>query len=305
VESVNTICCVGDIITDVLAALLAPLAPESDTPAHIQVTGGGQAANTASWLAASGADVVLVGAIGDDQAGRDRVAELTSLGVRVAAQVCPGSATGAIVVLSTLHGRSMITDRGANLLLSPESVEAGLSGVSRLHLSAYTLLDPGSRAAGRHALDQALARGIAISVDAASAHPLEQVGPELFLSWVRGTQVLLANSDEARVLAGDGEPEDQARRLADAIGGSAIVKLGARGAVWALANNEMLSAPAPEVSPLDTTGAGDAFAAGLLGALAAGASPEKALSLATALGSQAVTTLGARPPVRTPSEVGR
>jgi ribokinase len=301
----NTICCVGDITTDVLAALLAPMAPESDTPAHIQVTGGGQAANTAAWLAASGADVVLVGAIGDDQAGRDRVAELTSAGVRVRAQVCPGSATGAIVVLSTLHGRSMITDRGANLLLSPQSVDSGLSGVSRLHLSAYTLLDPGSRRAGRHALEQALARGIAISVDAASAHPLKQVGPELFFSWVRGAQVLLANSDEARVLAGDGTPEEQARRLADEVGGSAIVKLGLNGAVWALAGGETISAPAPSVQPLDTTGAGDAFAAGLLGALAAGASPQEALEAATALGSQAVTTLGARPPARDHAEVGR
>ncbi|NUR72509.1 MAG: ribokinase [Hamadaea sp.] len=301
----TTICCVGDIITDVLAALQAPLAPESDTPAHIQVAGGGQAANTASWLAASGADVVLVGAIGDDQSGRDRVAELTAAGVRVAAQVCPGSATGAIVVLSTLHGRSMITDRGANLLLTPESVAAGLSDAGRLHLSAYTLLDPGSRRAGRYALDQALARGIAVSVDAASAHPLEQVGPELFFSWVRGTQILLANSDEARVLAGDGTPEEQARRLADAVEGSAVVKLGGRGAVWALPDGETISAPAPEVRTLDTTGAGDAFAAGLIGALAAGASPEKALEAATALGSQAVTTLGARPPVRVPSEVGR
>ncbi|MEV0270730.1 PfkB family carbohydrate kinase [Hamadaea sp. NPDC050747] len=301
---VTTICCVGDIITDVLAALLAPLAPDSDTPAHIQVVGGGQAANTASWLAASGADVVLVGAVGDDQAGRERVAELTAAGVRVAAQVCPGAATGAIVVLSTLHARSMVTDRGANLLLTPESVEAGLSNAGRLHLSAYTLLDPGSRPAGRHALDQALARGIPVSVDAASAHPLEQVGAELFFSWVRGAQVLLANSDEARVLAGEGSPEEQARRLADAVGGSAVVKLGAGGAVWALPDGELLTAPAPEVRPLDSTGAGDAFAAGLIGALAAGASPEQALNAATALGSQAVTTLGARPPVRVPSEVG-
>ena len=298
------ILCVGDIITDVLAALLAPLAPDSDTPARIQVAGGGQAANTAAWLAASGAEVTLVGAVGDDQAGRDRIAELTAAGVHVAAQVCPGVATGAIVVLSTEAGRTMITDRGANLLLSPQAVQDGLDGAGRLHLSAYTLLDPGSRDAGLHALAQAQAHGIKVSVDAASAQPLRQVGPQVFLSWVRGAHVLLTNSDEAQVLAGDGPPQEQAGRLAAATGGSAIVKLGAGGAVWALPSGELLSEPAPRVTPVDTTGAGDAFAAGLLAALAAGARPDQALRAATALGARAVTSFGARPPARIDAEVG-
>jgi ribokinase len=299
------IVCVGDIITDVLAVLLAPLAPDSDTPARIQVAGGGQAANTAAWLAASGAQVTLVGAVGDDQAGRDRIAELTAAGVHVAAQVCPGAATGAIVVLSTDAGRTMVTDRGANLLLSPQAVQDGLDGAGRLHLSAYTLLDAGSRDAGLHALAQAQARGIKVSVDAASAQPLRHVGPQVFLSWVRGADVLLTNADEAQVLAGDGPPQEQARRLAAATGGSAIVKLGARGAVWALPTGELLSRPAPQVTPVDSTGAGDAFAAGLLAALAAGAQPDEALRAATALGAQAVTSLGARPPARMGAEVAR
>jgi sugar/nucleoside kinase (ribokinase family) len=299
------ILCVGDIVTDVLAALLAPLAPDSDTPARIQVSGGGQAANTASWLAASGAEVTLVGAVGDDQAGRDRIAELTAAGVQAAAQICPGASTGAIVVLSTEHGRTMITDRGANLLLNPQAVDSGLDGAGRLHLSAYPLLDPGSRHAGLHALAQARARGIPASVDAASAEPLRQVGAQAFLSWVRGADVLLTNADEAQVLAGDGSAEEQARRLAAATGGSAIVKLGARGAVWALPSGELLGATAPQATSVDTTGAGDAFAAGLLAALVRGAAPQEALRAAAALGTQAVTALGARPPARVGAEVGR
>lgn len=287
------IVCVGDVVTDVLAAVHGPVAPGSDTPAAIQVCGGGQAANTASWLAAAGAPVTLVAAIGDDQAGRDRVAELAAAGVQVAAQVCPGVSTGAVVVLTDHGERTMITDRGANLLLSAESVDAALAGAAWLHLSAYTLL--GGQEIGRHALAQARALGIRVSVDAASAQPLRDVGAPAFLSWVRPADVLFTNADEAAVLAGRGPARDQALALAEAVGGSAVVKLGAGGAVWAFANGDVYAAPAPEVAAVDTTGAGDAFAAGLLAALASGRDPATALHEAVRWGSRAVTSLGARP----------
>ena len=287
------IVCVGDIVTDVLASVHGPIAAGSDTPASIRVGGGGQAANTAAWLAAAGADVTLVAAVGDDQAGRDRVAELTAAGVRVAAQVCPGASTGAIVVLSDHGDRTMLTDRGANLLLAADSVDAVLPGASWLHLSAYTLM--GMPDLGLHALARARAHGLGVSVDAASAQPLREVGADSFLSWVRPTDVLFTNADEAAVLAGGrGPAREQALALAEAVGGSAVVKLGAGGAVWAR-GGEVLAAPAPEVTTIDTTGAGDAFAAGLLAGLAAGRDPARALHEAVEWGSRAVTSLGARP----------
>jgi ribokinase len=288
------IVCVGDIVTDVLAALQGPIAPGSDTPARIRVAGGGQAANTASWLAAAGAPVTLVAAIGDDRAGQDRVAELTAAGVTVAAQVCPGASTGAIVVLTDRGDRTMLTDRGANLLLSADSVDAVLAGASWLHLSAYTLM--GMPELGRHVLAQARAHGLGVSVDAASAQPLREVGARSFLSWVRPADVLFTNADEAAVLAGRGPAREQALALAEAVGGAAVVKLGARGAVWAR-DGEVFAAPAPEVATVDTTGAGDAFAAGLLAGLTAGRTPSEALHEAVRWGSRAVTSLGARPPV--------
>jgi sugar/nucleoside kinase (ribokinase family) len=124
---------------------------------------------------------------------------------------------------------------------------------------------------------------------------LRDVGAPAFLSWVRPADVLFTNADEAAVLAGRGPAREQALALAEAIGGSAVVKLGARGAVWARGDGQVLAAPAPEVTTIDTTGAGDAFAAGLLAALAAGQEPAAALHAAVALGARAVTSLGARP----------
>jgi ribokinase len=273
---------VGDLITDVVAVLDAVPAPGSDTPARIRTTGGGQAANTAAWLAKQGVPVTLVAAAGDDDAGRARVAELAAAGVTCAVRHHPGVPTGTVVVLTHDGERTMITDRGANLRLHPSDVDSAFTpDTVHLHLSGYPLLDEGSRAAGLHALQEARSRGITSSVDAASVHPLRQVGVPAFLSWVRGVDLLLANRDEAALLAG---PAPYA----------VVVKLGADGALWTAPDREPVTVPADPVDVVDTTGAGDAFAAGLLAAWLAGADPASALRAGARLGAAAVRTLGAR-----------
>jgi sugar/nucleoside kinase (ribokinase family) len=282
---------VGDLVTDVLAVLRAPLATGSDTPATVYVSGGGQAANTAAWLAWLRRPVTFVGAVGDDQAGRDRLAELRAAGVHTVVSVRPGASTGSIVVLTHGGERTMISDRGANLLLAPSDVDIAIAGAgaTNLHLSGYTLLDQASRPAGRAALAAAKAAGLRTSVDAASAVPL-LAAPD-FLSWVRGTDLLIANADEAQALIGSADPSV----LAEATGGEAVVKLGAQGALWAGPGGVTHVAIEP-VHVVDATGAGDAFAAGLLAAWSSGAGPRDALAEGCRLGSYAVGVIGARPP---------
>ncbi|BCJ42281.1 ribokinase [Actinoplanes ianthinogenes] len=287
---------VGDLVTDVLVEHDGPIQPGSDTAAAIRVAGGGQAANTAAWLASAGQPVTLVAAVGDDRAGRDRVAELATAGVRDAIQVRAGAATGSVVVLTGAGERTMITDRGACLLLDPAHVTAAIAGVpgAHLHLSGYPLLHAGSRPAGLAALAAARDHGLTVSVDAASAAPLRAAGPEAFLAWVRGADLLLCNADEADVLAGPGSPAAQAARLTDFVQ-HAVVKRGAGGAVWATRDGGSWSAPAVPVPVKDPTGAGDAFAAGLLKSWLAGDPPDTALAAGAALGATAVQLLGARP----------
>lgn len=289
---------VGDVVTDVLAVLDAPLAAGSDTPASIRLTGGGQGANTAAWLAWCGLPVLLVGAVGDDPAGADQVSELTRSGVRCAVARYPDVPTGTVVVLASGTQRSMIADRGANLRLTPADVDAALTDapdIGHLHLSAYTLLDPDSRPAGRHALAVARDRGLTTSVDVASAQPLRAVGAAAFTAWVRGVDLLLANEDEAAVLVGDRPVAEQARALAG-LAGAAVVKRGARGAVWVGPDGAGIAVPGEPVRALDPTGAGDAFAAGLLAGWLTGRPPAAALRAGAAAGAVAVTRLGARPP---------
>ncbi|MET8349294.1 MULTISPECIES: PfkB family carbohydrate kinase [unclassified Micromonospora] len=288
---------VGDLITDVVAVLSGPPAAGSDTAADITLGGGGQAANTAAWIAAQGVDVTLVGAVGNDDAGRDRVAELDRAGVDCAVDRVEGVPTGTVIVLATDGERTMISQRGANLRLSAEHVERALAAVpdaGHLHLSAYTLLDTESRGAGLRALAAARERGLTTSVDAASAAPLRRVGAAAFLGWVRDVDLLLVNADEATVLAGGLDPAAQGRALS-ATARRVVVKRGAAGAVWVDRSAPVCVAPARRVAVVDVTGAGDAFAAGLLTAWLAGAAPTAALNRAADLGAVAVSTVGARP----------
>ncbi|WFE49632.1 PfkB family carbohydrate kinase [Micromonospora sp. WMMD1155] len=288
---------VGDVITDVVAVLSGPLAAGSDTGAEISLGGGGQAANTAAWIAAQRVDVTLVGAVGDDDAGRDRVAELTRAGVDCAVERIEGVPTGTVIVLAADDERSMVSQRGANLRLSGAHVERAIAAApdaGHLHLSAYTLLDAGSRGAGLRALAAARERGLTISVDAASAAPLRRVGAAVFLSWVRDIDLLLVNADEATALAGGLDPAAQGRVLS-ATARRVVVKRGAAGAVWVDRSAAVHAVAARRTAVVDVTGAGDAFAAGLLTAWLAGAGPAAALNRATDLGALAVSTAGARP----------
>jgi sugar/nucleoside kinase (ribokinase family) len=297
---VTKIIVVGDIVTDIVAVVAGPIAHGSDTSAAIVATGGGGGANTAAWLAAAGVDVTLCGVVGDDDAGDIRLAELEVRGVTCSVRREPDAATGSIVVLANGAERTMLTDRGANERLTADDVDAALASARdavHLHLSGYALLDTASRPAALHALSAAAERGLTTSVDAASAGPLRQVGGQSFLEWVRATDALFVNVDEARALldTGESDPSVLARSLARWCG-IAIVKLGPAGATsYIVGSREVVSVTAPEVQALDATGAGDAFAAGYLAAWLAGASGGDALSVGAEMGALAVSSIGARP----------
>ncbi|WP_213450935.1 carbohydrate kinase family protein [Rhizomonospora bruguierae] len=294
---------VGDLVTDVLAAPAGPVAPGTDTPAHIRVTGGGQAANTAVWLAAAGTPVTLVAVVGDDTAGRTRRAELADAGVDRAVRACAERPTGTIVVLAGGGDRTMLSDRGATLSLTSADIDAGLTpDAGHLHLSGYPVFAPETYEAARHALAAAHRQGMTTSVDAASAAPLRQFGAAAFLDCVRGVDLLLANEDEAETLTGSADPAVAGRRLAETVG-VAVVKLGRDGALWCGRDGTLLRVPAEAVDPVDATGAGDAFAAGLLACWTAGGDPTAALRAGAHFGARAVTSLGARP--ADPSSPGR
>ncbi|MGK5112648.1 MULTISPECIES: carbohydrate kinase family protein [unclassified Geodermatophilus] len=253
---------VGDLATDVVVVLSGEPAPESDRPARIRTRGGGAGANVAAHLAALGVPVVFAGCTGDDPAGIGLVTELGAAGVTPAVRTVPGVPSGTVVSLVEPGGRrSMLADRGANLELRPDDVPPLPPG-GHLHLSGYTLLDPRPRAAGLAALAAAAAAGGTVSVDPASTGPLARYGVDRWLADTAATTLVLPNAAEARLLTGCTDPEAAARALATRHE-VAVVTLGAEGALWA-SGRTVLHRPAHPATVVDSTGAGDAFAAGLL-----------------------------------------
>jgi ribokinase len=286
---------VGDVATDVVVVLSGRPAPGSDRPAVIRTRGGGAGANVAAHLARLGTAVVLVGCTGDDAAGSVLAAELTAAGVQLAVRIVPGGATGTIVSLVEPGGqRSMLADRGANLALRTEDVPPPSPG-GHLHLSGYTLLDPGPRTAGLAALAAAVAAGCTVSLDPASTGPLTAYGVDRWLADTAAATLVLPNADEARLLTGCTDPAEAARALARRHP-IAAVSLGADGALWA-SGGTVVHRPAHATDVVDTTGAGDAFAAGLLAAWLAGGrqtAPAAALDAGLARAAEVVRRPGAR-----------
>ncbi|MCI0688920.1 MAG: PfkB family carbohydrate kinase, partial [Sporichthyaceae bacterium] len=297
---------VGDVMTDVVARLDGPLAVGSDSPARIANHFGGSGANTAAWLAITGERVAFVGRVGDDGPGRDAVTALADAGVATHVGIDPDRPTGTCLVLVGPDGeRSMLPDPGANSGLRPDQLPDQLFRAgAHLHVSGYTLLNPYSREAGMAALAHARAAGMSVSVDASSSAPLVAVGPDRFIAWSTGADVLFANAAEAALLASAPpatavgaltDPGATAQRLT-AHYNEVVVKLGAGGAVWCGAGAEPVFGAAEAVAgPLDTTGAGDAFAAGFLYSCLSGADPAAALRSGAKLAARAVSAAGARP----------
>jgi sugar/nucleoside kinase (ribokinase family) len=271
-----TIVVIGDLMADVVAAHDAPLARGSDTAARTRLQGGGGGGNVAAWLADAGADVALIGRVGDDALADVALAGLESVDLRV----LRAGRTGVCVVLVGPDGeRTMLPDAGANDALGEDDLPPDLFAAGNtLYLSGYTLLRDGSRPAAQAALARARETEMAIVLDAASAAPLAQA--PAFTTWAGVVDLLLANADEIEVL-GDGCDAHET-----------VVKRGAGGASWT-DGVRTVQVDAPAVDARDTTGAGDAFAAGFLTAWREG--PERALARGAQLASSAVRLVGGRP----------
>jgi sugar/nucleoside kinase (ribokinase family) len=256
-----TLVVLGDLMVDVVARISSPLARASDTPAEIAVRGGGSGANGAAWAAWLGTPVVFGCRVGGDERGRAAVVELR--GVDVRSTVDPDRPTGTCIVLVEPGGeRTMLPDAGANDGPLPE-VEPG----DHLHVVGYALLRDGPRASALAAIERARAAGATVSVDP-SSWALLRPGA------IPPVDLLLPNADEAARLDG----------------GEMVVKLGAGGARWG-----DVHVPAEPVAVVDSTGAGDAFAAGFLSARLGGAGPREALEEGCRVAARAVAQVGARP----------
>ncbi len=282
---------VGDVINDVVVRPLGAVTRDSDTHAEIRSCPGGSGANQAAWLGDRARFAGRVGAA--DHEAHTRALRQHGVDARlVADERVP---TGSIVVLVHPDGRrDMYTDRGANLrLCAGDLPDDLLDGVGLVHVSGYSLFDPGVRTAVDDLVSRAVRRGIGLSVDPASVAFLREFGVPGFLAWSRDASSIFPNLDEGRCLTGLSTPDDVADSLASRFP-VVVLTLGPDGVLVA-AGRERVRLPAVPVTVVDTTGAGDAFCAGFLRAWTESADASVAARAGLELAASAVGRLGARP----------
>ena len=162
-----------------------------------------------------------------------------------------------------------------------------------LHLTGYSFFDDAVRAVVLELVARARAAGCGLSVDPSSAGFLARCGADAFLGWVAGADVLLPNLLEGRFLTGLEDPDEVAAALAERFA-AVVLTLGADGAALTTDGASTRVDPAP-ASVVDTTGAGDAFAAGFLSVWTEDRDPTAALAAGARASAQGISVLGARP----------
>jgi argininosuccinate lyase len=297
---------IGNIQLDVLASPVVAL-PEpggDDIVDTIAVRPAGAAGNVSLALAALDVPHRLFGALGDDQAGQWVLAGLARAGLAEDILVVPGEDTGISIALEAPHReRAFITAHGVLESYTEEQVPADAVAADLVLFTGYFSL-PGLRRRGtRHLLEAARRHGATTLFDTGwdpqnwSDDTVEEV-----LGMLPLVDVFLPNEPEALALTGDTEPAKAAARLASHCPGWVVVKTGANGLTARSPDGEILEIPAPLVTPIDTTGAGDSLAAGMLAELVHGYDMARAL----AAGVRVASTVVGRPSRRrypSPGEV--
>lgn len=285
---------VGDVVDDIDVRPLEAVNPRIETRSEIRMTPGGSAANTAAWLGLLGTEVRFFGKAGADGVARHEAA-LRDAGVDPVIVADPDLPTAAIVLTEGGDAdRTTYIDRGASGTLTVEDVPADLfDDVTWVHFSGYTLFDPATRPVALHLMKEARERDMGVSVDPASAGFLRQASADEFRAWTAGVDMVFPNLDEVRVLVGATGPYVDFESLTETYP-HVVVKLGSMGAAY-IGRDGREQAAAARVEVVDTTGAGDAFAAGFLTSWLEHGDPSKGLAAGTGAAQRCIQQSGARP----------
>ena len=289
------ILCIGDLALDVIAQLKESINYGNDTASRISTHPGGQAANVSTWITRTNSKAQLVARVGNDPVGFALISDLDKYGVEHMNLMRSGRPTGVVVILVDSNGeRTMFPDNGANADLEVTDLPP-LDDVDGAYLSGYALLDFRSRDSVLAMIKRINAAGVPIFFDPTTTGAMKIVSREEVLTWVGLMDGILLNAEEALYLGGSsdiGEAEENLKKYTPLV----VIKLGSRGARAVLAD-ESARVPAVTTNVVDTTGAGDSFAAGFIPMWLETRDLETALSAGTALAAKCVATVGARPPL--------
>jgi sugar/nucleoside kinase (ribokinase family) len=252
------LCTIGDLVEDVVVWLNTEPNIGSDTESVIRRTRGGSAANVSMFAALTGTPSRFIGQVGNDRLGSQLCELLRDSGVDV--QVIAEGRTGSIVVLVQPNGqRSFLTDRGVASHLAHFDATL-MNDVSILHVPTYSLTDEPLASTCVQYINAARSMGAIVSIDASSSSVLTQYGTDRYRALIQSLQphVFLCNEDEAKVLG-------LGAKMPMAGASLTVIKQGPLPVIAVQHDGTTTEVSViPVANIVDTTGAGDAFAAGFL-----------------------------------------
>ena len=287
----------GAINTDLVGLMdRAPEAGETITGTGFAVFGGGKAANQAVAVARTGGAAYLVGAVGDDQFGKDRLADLDADRVDTSSvEVIAGGTSGVALILVENGGENRIAYiPGTTLQVTPE---ATLAAYERIRPDLVLAPNEVPHGALRSLLEAARSNNVRTMLNAAP-------DPTTSVDLLENVDILIVNEHEAIEMLGQtvADHGDAAMKLAQRYALTAVVTAGADG-VYAGDGGQSLHVAGIPVEAVDTTGAGDAFCGAFAAELAGGATLEEALRFAVQAASISVTRHGAQASIAYRNEV--
>ncbi len=293
-KAATKIALIGDICLDVFLQIPEyPIKGGDGLATKMVKESGGSVSNTAVALAHLGCEPTLFTHTGDDFWAQQVLMTLAQEGVNIDFVIKEeGESTGITFLAVTPDGeRTMFTYRGANVLLQPSEITLDkFQEVSVLHLSGYGCLTPPQSEAIWKAVDLAFQQGIAITLDI-GVEPAHVMGEKL-LQLLPKLSLLILGEPEACSIAGTKDVPEAVKFLVDHGVKVIGLKLGKDGCCI-ITKQEQVKVPGFKVDVIDTTGAGDAFSAGMIFGLCQDWSLEKMGLLANAMGALAATRWGA------------
>jgi len=288
----------GSINVDLVCRVRkSPLPGETVLGSDYALIPGGKGANQALAARRAGARVRMIGAIGDDDIGKVALNELVPAGVDLGSVARRNGTTGvAIITVDESGENTIVVSPGANAAAHARQIPPGSLGAGDTLLLQLEVPQAEVFAAAR----LARAGGARVVLSVAPFAPFE---PEQLAD----IDIVIVNEHEAGDFARNfglavTHPEATVEALAERLGRTVIATLGPEGAV-AVGHEGTIRVPALEVTPVDTTGAGDTFAGVLAAFLDEGRSLGEAMALAAIAGSIACTRLGAQPSFPTRAEI--
>ncbi len=259
---------------------------------EMQITPGGSSANTVAGIATLSGQGVFLGTVGTDDHGDRYIRDTELIGVRAEISRFDSMTGHAITFITPDSERTFATHLGAAIHFNSSNVNETLIKMSKIiHLEGYLFEPPGLREACMRAIDIAKKNEVLVSIDLSDPALIERIRP-VFNEVARDyADIIFVNEDEAKVFTGK-EREEALWEIYNMCE-FAVVKLGADGSLIET-NDTVYRIPSYRTDVVNTNGAGDMFAAGVLYGIASGMRPDRSGKIGSYMSSKVVSQVGAR-----------